>query len=106
MKALGINQWRQLPQEEEIPRPKIGKDEALVQVYVSSINPVDQFSMAGYMKDRLSLPFTPGTDFAGEVAEVGAEVTHVKPGDAVYVLVPMRGGLLLNMRSSKLRSFL
>lgn len=92
MKALRINQWGQPAQEEEIPQPKIEKDEVLVRVHASSINPVDQFAMAGYLKEMLSLPFTPGTDFAGEAAEVGAEVTHVRPGDAVYGMVPMRGG--------------
>ena len=40
----------------------------------------------GYLQGMLNhtLPLTLGWDVSGEVAAVGAEVTHLKLGDAVY----------------------
>ena len=92
MKAVRINQWGQPAQVEDIPQPKAGQDEVLVRVYATSINPVDLFSVAGYLRATQQLPLTPGTDFSGEVVAVGADVTHVKPGDAVFGMIPIRGG--------------
>jgi NADPH:quinone reductase-like Zn-dependent oxidoreductase len=40
----------------------------------------------------LATPITLGTDFAGEVAEVGADVSRFKSGDAVYGFVPGQEG--------------
>ncbi len=92
MKAVRITQWGQPYQIEEIPQPQPSADEILIKVRAASFNPVDSFVAAGYLQSLLVVPMTPGTDFAGEVAAVGANVTHVKPGDAVYGLQPMRGG--------------
>ncbi|NPV55809.1 MAG: NADP-dependent oxidoreductase [Anaerolineae bacterium] len=92
MKAVRINQWGQPAQVEDIPQPTAGQDEVLVRVYASSLNPVDLFSVAGYLQAMQQLPLTPGTDFSGEVVTVGADVTHVKPGDAVFGMIPIRGG--------------
>jgi NADPH:quinone reductase-like Zn-dependent oxidoreductase len=92
MKAMRVNQWGLPVQLEDIPQPKPGNDEVLVRVHAASINPFDSFVHAGYMQGMVSTPLTLGTDFAGEVVEVGSEVKHVKPGDAVYGLVPMHSG--------------
>lgn len=92
MKAARITQWGQPLQVEDIPQPTPSADEVLVKVHAASLNPVDSFVVAGYLQSMLAVPMTPGTDFAGEVAAVGASVTHVRPGDAVYGLQPMRGG--------------
>jgi NADPH:quinone reductase-like Zn-dependent oxidoreductase len=92
MKAVPINQWGQPLQIEEIAQPSPASDEVLVRVRAASINPMEVFVAAGYLQSTLSAPMTPGTDFAGEVVEVGADVTHVKPGEAVYGFIPFRGG--------------
>ena len=92
MKAVRVNEWGQPVQLEDIPQPKPGKDEVLVRVHAASINPFDSFIHAGYLQGMVSTPLTLGTDFAGEVIEVGSEVAHVKPGDAVFGLVPMHSG--------------
>jgi NADPH:quinone reductase-like Zn-dependent oxidoreductase len=92
MKAVRINEWGQPVQIEEIPQPTPNNDEVLVRVRAASINPVDRSVIAGYLQSMLSVPMTAGTDFAGEVVAAGAQVTHVKPGDAVYGFVPIRGG--------------
>jgi NADPH:quinone reductase-like Zn-dependent oxidoreductase len=84
MKAARINQWGQPVQIEELPQPSPANDEVLLQVYAASVNPVDGAIAAGYMKNMYAAPITLGTDFAGEVVSVGADIKHVKPGDAVY----------------------
>lgn len=65
-------------------KPSIGDDQVLVEVHASSINPFDVKVREGYLKDYLQLPITLGGDIAGVVAEAGANVTHVAPGDKVY----------------------
>ena len=92
MKAVRVNEWGQPVQLEDIPLPTPASDEILVRVRAASINPFDAFVHAGYMQSMVSIPLTLGTDFAGEVVEVGSDITHVKPGDAVYGLVPMHSG--------------
>jgi NADPH:quinone reductase-like Zn-dependent oxidoreductase len=92
MKACRVNEWGEPVEIEEVARPSPAADEVLVRVRAASINPMEVFVAAGYVKAMLQVPLTIGTDFAGEVAEVGADITHVKPGDNVYGFVPMRGG--------------
>ena len=93
MKAARINEWGRPVQVEEIARPEPADDEVLVRVRAASINPIDLVVAAGYLQSMISPPpMTSGSDFAGEVVAVGAEVTHVQPGDAVYGFIPLRGG--------------
>jgi NADPH:quinone reductase-like Zn-dependent oxidoreductase len=92
MKAMRVIEWGQPLQFEDVPQPQPAADEVLVRVHAASINPFDSFVHAGYMQGFLSLPLTLGTDFAGEVVETGAGVQHLRPGDAVYGLVPMHPG--------------
>lgn len=92
MKAVRVNAWGQPTQVEDIPQPRPASDEVLVRVHAASINPFDVFVHAGYLQGMVSTPLTLGTDFAGEVVEVGSDISHVKPGDAVYGLVPMHSG--------------
>ena len=92
MKAARVNGWGLPIQMENVPQPEPAGDEVLVRVHAASINPFDAYVHAGYMQGFLSVPLTLGTDFAGEVVEVGDEIRHLKPGDAVYGLVPMHSG--------------
>jgi NADPH:quinone reductase-like Zn-dependent oxidoreductase len=92
MKACRVNEWGQPLEIEEIARPTPAADEVLVRVRAASINPMEVFVAAGYLQSMLQAPMTIGTDFAGEAAEVGSDITHVKPGDEVYGFIPFRGG--------------
>ena len=92
MKAIRINEWGQPLQVEEIAPQRPVTNEVLVRVRAASINPMDVFVVAGHLRSMLTTPLTPGSDFAGEVIEAGAQVTNVKPGDAVYGFIPMSGG--------------
>ena len=92
MKAVRVNEWGKPVQLEEVPQPVPASDEVLVRIHAASINPLDAAIMAGYLSFMTATPLTLGTDYSGEVVEVGSDVTHVKPGDAVYGFIPMRSG--------------
>jgi NADPH:quinone reductase len=67
----------------EVAIPTPGPGEALVQVRAASLNFPDLLMLRGAYQHRPEPPFTPGMDFAGEVAAVGAGVETVQPGDRV-----------------------
>lgn len=92
MKAVRVNEYGKPVQIEDMQKPKAANDEVLVRIHAASINPFDSAVAAGYLSFMTTLPLTLGADFSGEAVEVGKDVTHVKPGDAVYGLVPARSG--------------
>jgi NADPH:quinone reductase-like Zn-dependent oxidoreductase len=71
---------------EEIPVPAPGAGEVLVRVRAASINPVDWKIATGSFRllVRGGLPRTMGSDFAGEVAQVGDGVTAFSAGERVF----------------------
>ena len=71
----------------ERPEPSLGPTEIKVRVRASSLNRLDLYTRAG---DRgLAREFPPplilGGDCAGQVAEVGSQVTGLQAGDRVVV---------------------
>jgi NADPH:quinone reductase len=70
---------------ETIPDPKPGPTEVLVRIRAAGVNPVDTYIRAGTYARKPALPYIPGSDAAGEVEAVGAEVTSAKVGDRVYI---------------------
>jgi NADPH:quinone reductase-like Zn-dependent oxidoreductase len=79
---------------ERIPRPEPKENEALVRVVASSVNPADPLTLSGkYAKEfGTHLPLIPGYDIAGIIDKVGAGVTKLKVGDAVYGYPTFGGG--------------
>lgn len=76
---------------EDIDRPVPGAGEVLVQVAATSFNPVDDHIRAGFLAEMIpiALPYVPGIDLAGTVAEVGPEVTGLAVGDRVVAMLPL-----------------
>ena len=74
---------------EDVPTPEPGPDEVLVKVAITSLNPVDWKLRSGMLKDfmPLQLPAILGSDVAGEVAKVGANVSQFREGQKVMGLV-------------------
>src|SRR5581483_2364633 len=70
---------------EEVPDPKPGAGEVLVQIKAAGVNPVETYLREGKYPTLPKLPWTPGNDGAGVVKAVGSGVTHVKEGDRVYL---------------------
>ncbi len=65
----------------DIDQPVPGPGQAVVEVAASGVNFLDVYHREG--RYTLPLPFTPGTEGAGTVLEVGPGVTHVAVGDRV-----------------------
>ena len=68
----------------EVARPTPKPDEVLVRVYHCGVNPVDRSQTLGRWP-WLALPHVPGSEISGVVEEVGALVSHVRPGTPVAV---------------------
>jgi len=68
----------------EVPAPVPGRNHVLVRVRACGLNRADLGVAAGHMHGSVGGPGTiVGMEFAGEVVEVGAEVSAVKPGERV-----------------------
>ena len=74
----------------EVEKPTPNDDETLIKVYASSVNPADWYDMTGLLVARIGNGLLKpkatrlGADYSGVVEAVGRNITHVKPGDAVY----------------------
>jgi len=66
--------------------PAFNKNEVLVKVSATSVNPLEMKIREGYFQKIMPIefPYIPGTDMSGTVESVGSEVTRIKPGDEVY----------------------
>lgn len=73
-------------QLEKAPRPEPNADQVLIHVKAAGVNPADWKYRSGAMKQfaPLQFPWTPGLDGAGIIESVGANITTIKKGDAVY----------------------
>ena len=52
--------------------------QVLIKVNASGVNPVDTYIRSGAYARLPALPYTPGSDAAGVVEEVGSDVTKFK----------------------------
>src|SRR6266705_174052 len=75
---------------EEIEKPTLTDNEALIKVRAASVNPLDYHLLRHPLIRRLASTLSkvknirPGRDVAGEVEAVGRNVTQLKPGDEVF----------------------
>ena len=90
MKTISVTQYGTLNEAVEMRdtvRPTIGLRDVLIKVEAASINPLDHLIRAGYLHEMMPMtfPYVMGSDAAGTVVEVGAEVTEFDTGDLIYV---------------------
>jgi propanol-preferring alcohol dehydrogenase len=69
----------------EVPVPKPGPGQALVEIFASGVCHTDLHAADGDWPVKPTLPFTPGHEGAGTVVELGPGVTHLKEGDRVGI---------------------
>jgi NADPH2:quinone reductase len=75
----------------DIPSPEPGPKQLLIEVKAASVNFPDALMVQGLYQVKPPLPFTPGSEVAGIVKAVGAEVKHYKAGDRVIALTSTGG---------------
>jgi alcohol dehydrogenase, propanol-preferring len=70
---------------EEVPIPKILPNQILVKIMASGVCHTDLHAVSGDWPVKPNLPFIPGHEGAGIVAEIGSNVKNIKEGDRVGV---------------------
>lgn len=87
MQAIRVHEFGgpEVMRLEQVPDLKPGPNHALVRIRAAGVNPVDAYIRTGTYARKPPLPYTPGSDGAGEVEAVGAEFAGFKRGDRVYI---------------------
>ena len=75
----------------EVPEPTLKKRDVLVRVHACGLNFPDVLMVQGKYQRKPSLPFSPGSEFSGIVAGVGADVGEFAAGDRVCGTVESDG---------------
>lgn len=93
MKAIMVHEFGgpEVLKYEDVPTPKPSAGQILVRVRGAGVNPYDTYMRAGTYAIKPPLPYTPGSDAAGEIEAVGQGVTKFKPGDRVYTAKTVTG---------------
>jgi NADPH2:quinone reductase len=76
---------------EDVPDPRPGDDDLLIEVVAVGVNPVDVSNHEDGDWAGITLPYTPGSDASGVVRAVGVNVTAFAVGDAVFSLTDFIG---------------
>ena len=71
--------------DESFPDPECGKNDVIVRVKATSLNYHDIFTRNGMPGIKIEMPMICGLDVAGEIAEVGDEVSGWSIGDRVLI---------------------
>jgi len=77
LKTYGRFEWT------DVPTPACGDHQVLIKVDYAGICGSDLHVFQGEFHPRTPVPFVPGHEFAGTVAQVGSKVTACVPGDRV-----------------------
>jgi NADPH:quinone reductase-like Zn-dependent oxidoreductase len=72
----------------DAPEPTLRSTDVLVRVEVCALNHLDLWVRRGLPNVPIPLPHIPGSDIAGEIAKIGADVTTIRVGQKV-VLAPL-----------------
>jgi NADPH2:quinone reductase len=84
MKAIRVHQFGgpEVLRWEDVPDPKPGKSQVLVRARAVGVNPVETYIRGG-ANPKLALPYTPGSDAAGEIVACG-DCADFAAGTRVY----------------------
>ena len=87
MKAIRVHDYGgpEVLRLEDVPEPAPSRGRVVVRVKAVGVNPVDVSIRTGAYSKILTPPYIPGSDAGGVVHAVGDGVTHVKPGDRVFI---------------------
>ncbi|HXW57341.1 MAG TPA: NADPH:quinone reductase [Candidatus Cybelea sp.] len=93
MKAIVVHEFGgpEVLRLEEVPIPRPAAGQVLVRIRAAGVNPYDTYMRSGSYAVKPPLPYTPGSDGAGDIEAVGDGVSRVKPGDRVYTAKTVTG---------------
>src|ERR671921_374572 len=93
MKAIRVEEFGEpeVLRHADVERPSPGGGEVLLEVRSAGVNYADTMRRRNQYLETQDLPFTPGSEVAGTVAEVGEKVDNVSPGDRVVTLLGTGG---------------
>jgi NADPH2:quinone reductase len=93
MKAIWVEEFGEVEvlQYVDVERPEPGQREVLIEVRSAGVNYADTMRRRNQYLEEQDLPFTPGSEVAGTVAEVGEGVEDVTVGDHVVSLLGTGG---------------
>jgi alcohol dehydrogenase len=95
--TVGHGARDRLQLDENFPDPQAAPDEVLLRIAATAVNYHDIFTRRGMPGIRIPLPVIVGSDIAGEVVAVGADVQAWKRGDRVLVDPVFRDGKRFGM---------
>ncbi len=83
MKAAVVTELGKPLDIRDVPVPEVGPGQVLMRVKASGVCHTDLHAAEGDWPVKPNAPFIPGHEGVGEVAAVGAGVTHLKEGDRI-----------------------
>ncbi len=94
MKAMVITNFGgpEVFAEREVDKPTPGRNEILVKVYATSVNPADCGVRQGIFGPRIKMPAILGYDVSGVVEAIADDVKDFKVGDEVYYAIGLMDG--------------
>lgn len=93
MKTIGFEQFGgpEVLAMKEVERPQPKEQEVIVEVEAIGVNYADTARREGKYVVPTNLPYIPGSEVAGVVAETGSAVTSIQKGDRVVALIESGG---------------
>jgi len=88
LKAIICNQWG-MPEDLkilEVPKPILDSSSIRIEVMAAGVNFPDVLIIQGKYQFKPEFPFSPGSEVAGVVTEIGEKVTTIKVGDRVMAV--------------------
>ena len=85
MRAAIITEYGQPLEITRVADPDLPPDGIIMKVRATGVCRSDWHTWMGHYRDQIALPLIPGHEMAGDVMEVGPEVTGLRPGDRVTV---------------------
>ena len=100
MKAIVCNEWCK-PEDLkilEVENPTLNSDSVRIEVVAAGVNFPDVLIIQGKYQYKPNFPFSPGSEVAGKVLEIGDNVNDIKVGDRVK-----RGDSIIVLEAMKMQ---
>jgi len=90
--------------EGNLPEPKIGKVEVLIDVKAAGVSFADTLMIRDLHQNKHAVPFAPGMEVAGYISEIGEDVEGFSVGQRVMALV-YDGGYAVQAKALQTETF-